>query len=212
MPYHPSHLCHIVPNSFDMVIINKRKGPAAVDLAQQQVAKLQKVGLNPRRQIISRPDIWSDHISVEATVRKVNGALLRCATWNVADPRYYKNYHKTADRGFEDVDEGFRLDKVQKQVRLLLSRSDCVALQEVPASLAPKLDADAERAGYTLRKQQPKPSRMEECADAQHLTTCPRLMLFIRSEFSTEPPSTLITPPSASATVGDKTGGAVIDS
>jgi hypothetical protein len=53
--------------------------------------------------------------------------------------------------------------------------------------LAPALDADAERAGFSLRKERPKPSRKVECADEQHLKTCPRLMLFIRSEFCAAP-------------------------
>jgi N-acetylglutamate synthase-like GNAT family acetyltransferase len=117
-----------VPGSFDKVIINKRKGPVAVELARKQVAKLQKVAVKPRKQITSRPGLWSDHISVEAAVRKINGALLRCATWNVADPKYFKNYNVCADWGFEDFDETLRQAKVREQVQLLLSRSDCVAL------------------------------------------------------------------------------------
>jgi hypothetical protein len=178
-----------------MIIINKRKGTtelkglAAVELARTQVARLQKVSVNPRKQITSRPDLCSDHVSVEATVYKIDGTRLGCATWNVADPHYYKTYHDNADSGFEDVDEKSRLVMVRRQVQLLLSRSDCVALQEVPASLAPFLDADAERAGYSLRMKQPKPSRQEACPDAQHLKTYPRFVLFVRSGFSAAPPS-----------------------
>eukprot|EP00967_Tisochrysis_lutea_P023802 scaffold27316_cov32-Tisochrysis_lutea.AAC.2 len=168
--------------SFDQVVINKKNGLVAVELAEKQVAHLQKVRVFPRKQILNRPDLCSDHVSVEAVVRKRNGEKIRCATWNVADPWYFGRFIPQAALGFAKNDESLRLAQIRGHVSILLRRSDCVALQEVPHALAPFLEDDASQAGFGLRKSTLCPSKLD--TDEDRNENCPLIMLFIRTEYA----------------------------
>lgn len=181
--------------AFDQIIIrhgrvNTQHRPLLYGtLSNEQVARLQLIRHDPRKVIISRPDILSDHVSVEAIVFNDENVSIRCATWNVADPFYFVRFWPNAANGFVCADEEKRQEGIRQQVCILLNRCDVVALQEVPARLVPYIRTDAENAGFGLRKEKMKPSDQDLNPDS---LTSPAIMLFVKSEIAKEPLNTII--------------------
>ena len=185
----------VMPPAFDQIIIrhgrvNPEHRPQLYGtLAPKQVARLQLIRHDPRKVIISRHDILSDHVSVEANVFNDEDMSIRCATWNVADPFYFARFWPNAANRFVSADEERRQESIRQQVRILLNHCDVVALQEVPARLVPYIRTDAENAGFGLRKERMKPSDQDLNPDS---STIPAMMLFVKSEMANEPLNTVI--------------------
>jgi hypothetical protein len=137
------------PPTFDLVVVAR---PLTVDLLPKQPGKKFASAMIPRT-LMKRlpPDGWpSDHTSVVATVKAMNGTSVTVATWNVADPFYFGQFFPDAQFGFgrevapltfvfDEAEEASRLRAVEAHVRRLLELCDVVALQEVPSGLVVRL-------------------------------------------------------------------------
>ena len=154
---HPSYLPAVdykqaaAPPSFDQAVV---KRPLSVRLATKQMWTLQRVKLNPRKQMLSR-SIPSDHVPVEVVVcgTKQTAPTLRLATWNCADPWYFGAFHKsssTATTGFVPEYEEERLGLLLRTVETLLDRNDVVGLQEVPRAIAEEVAAAAKTRNWSI--------------------------------------------------------------
>jgi len=154
---HPSYLPAVdykqaaVPPSFDQAVV---KRPLSVRLAAQQMWKLQRIKLNPRKQMLSR-SIPSDHVPVEVVVcgTQQTAPTLRLATWNCADPWYFGAFHKngsTATTGFVPEYEEDRLELILEAIETLLDRNDVVGLQEVPRAVAQEATAAAKSRNWSI--------------------------------------------------------------
>ena len=89
---------------------------------------------NPRSkmQYLSWP---SDHMWVIAIVRS-RMETLKVATWNVADPVYFSQFHPDAARGFGWQPEQARLASILYNIRRVFNNDvDVIGLQEVPAAI-----------------------------------------------------------------------------
>ena len=125
------------PPAFDQVVVKRPQLQVALNPKQQW--RLQKVKDNPRGQMksIGCP---SDHVPVEAIIthgtQPDSYAPVNVATWNVADPFYFAQYHVGPAIGFESEGEEVRLDKIVDVVKVLMQRNSIVGLQEVPKPIA----------------------------------------------------------------------------
>lgn len=139
------------PPAFDQVVVKRPQ--LQVELSPKQQWRLQKVKRNPRGQMesIGCP---SDHVPVEAIVTRgtqpERHAPVNVATWNVADPFYFAQYHVGPAVGFESAREEGRLNKIEDVVKVLMSRNSIVGLQEVPFPIAEDIKLNAESAGWQV--------------------------------------------------------------
>lgn len=152
----PSYLPDVPDNKrkmftpqFDNIVI---KSPLKFtnDTKNMQMIQLpDQVYKNPRL-LIKKLKLCSDHIPVQAVI--VGGKeRLSVATFNVADPFYWAQYHPSASNGFDASKEDDRLKSVVTTVMKLAEVNDVIGLQEVPYSLLPRLQTLAERCGYSMR-------------------------------------------------------------
>jgi hypothetical protein len=70
------------------------------------------------------------------------------ATWNVADPWYFAQYHVGPAVGFKSDGEEVRVNKIEDVVKLLMERNSIVGLQEVPKTIAEDIKLNAESARW----------------------------------------------------------------
>lgn len=157
-PRFPGDVVAIKPPTFDNVVVHRPLTVYALPERRDRLANgPRQLGAKfvpcklPRTLMTSLPpDGWpSDHTSVQATVRSHGAsASLRVATWNVADPHYFAQWHPLAALGFDKRTEPARLIRVQKHCYDLLNNSDVLALQEVPHSLVAALLRAGVRLGF----------------------------------------------------------------
>lgn len=137
------------PPAFDQVVVKRPQ--LQVELNPTQQWRLQKVKRFPRGQMesIGCP---SDHVPVEAIIThgtqpKLH-APVKVATWNVADPWYFAQYHIGPAIGFESNAEEVRLDKIVDVIKVLMARNSIVGLQEVPKTIAEDVKLNAKSVGW----------------------------------------------------------------
>ena len=135
------------PPAFDQVVVKRPQ--LQVALSPTQMWRLQRVKTNPRGQMeaIGCP---SDHVPVEAIIKHGTQpdahAPVKVATWNVADPWYFAQYHVGPAVGFKSDGEEVRVNKIEDVVKVLMGRNSIVGLQEVPKTIAEDIKLNAESA------------------------------------------------------------------
>ena len=182
--YFPSKVFDSVgdPPDFDHILLHKDKGSVAAVAPQ---IKTLTSGRDHRK--IMQQDGWcSDHVPIEAHLWLGEAHHIRVATFNVADPFYFANFHPSPVashivRGFRRNQEANRLRHIRAVIHTLIQSNVIVALQEVPVSLAQVLRKDFEK---TVRILEASDKSSKDLSDASE---APRLMMFV-DDSELEPP------------------------
>ena len=162
------------PPDFDHILLRKRTGSIAPVATQIKTLTSGR----DHRKVLQRDGWCSDHVPVEAHLCLGHHHTIRVATWNVADPWYYAQYHPPSVasdivKGFSRTNETNRLRHIKRVTRALIQSNAIVALQEVPVALAKVLREDFDG---TVRVLEGLDQSSKDTSDGSQ---APRLMLFV---------------------------------